>query len=65
MSSKQLEPRPRHYARQIIAKGTLAERNAALQEVPEHLRALTKRHCLNTWGHPAYAPKQEAKPAND
>ena len=65
MSNQQHETRPRQYARQIIAKGTRAERNAALLEVPEHLRALTKRHCLNAWGHPAYAPKQEAKPAND
>lgn len=65
MSSQQRETRPRQYARQIIAKGTRAERNAALQEVPEHLRELTKRHCLNAWGHPAHAPKQEVKPAND
>lgn len=65
MSSQPLETRPRQYARQIIAKRTRTERNAALQEVPEHLRALTKRHCLNTWGHPAHAPKQEAPPAHD
>lgn len=65
MSSQQLEPRPRQYARQIIAKRTRAERNAALQEVPEHLRALTKRHCLNSWGHPANTTKAEAPPAHD
>lgn len=65
MSSQQLEPRPRQYARQIIAKRTRAERNAALQEVPEHLRALTKRHCLISWGHPANTTKAEAQPAHD
>jgi hypothetical protein len=31
---------------------TKAERNAALLEVPEHLRELTKKHCLIAWGHP-------------
>ena len=43
---------PREYARQIVAMRTKEERNAALLEVPEHLRELTKRHCLNAWNHP-------------
>jgi hypothetical protein len=43
---------PREYARQIIAMRTKEERNAALLEVPEHLRELTKKHCLIAWDHP-------------
>jgi hypothetical protein len=65
MSNQPFETRPRQYARQIIAKGTRAERNAALGEVPEHLRALTKRHCLNAWNHPANTTHAEAPPDDD
>jgi hypothetical protein len=43
---------PREYARQIVALKTKEERNAALLEVPEHLRELTKTHCLIAWNHP-------------
>jgi hypothetical protein len=43
---------PREYARQIVALKTKEERNAALLEVPEHLRELTKTHCLIAWTHP-------------
>jgi hypothetical protein len=43
---------PREYARQIVAMRTREERNAALLEVPEHLRELTKKHCLIAWNHP-------------
>ncbi|QXI30492.1 MULTISPECIES: hypothetical protein [Pseudomonas] len=43
---------PREYARQIVALPTREQRNAALLDVPEHLRELTKRHCLNYWNHP-------------
>jgi hypothetical protein len=52
---------PREYARQIIAMRTREERNAALQEVPEHLRELTKRHCLNAWNHPSRSKRKEAQ----
>jgi hypothetical protein len=44
---------------------TREERNAALLEVPEHLRELTKRHCLNSWNHPARTQRKEAEKAND
>jgi hypothetical protein len=40
---------------------TREERNAALLEVPEHLRELTKRHCLNAWNHPARQQRKEAE----
>lgn len=50
---------PREFARQIIAMGTREQRNAALLEVPEHLRDLVKRHCLNSWGHPARTQRKE------
>jgi hypothetical protein len=43
---------PREYARQIVALKTKEERNAALLEVPEHLRELTRTHCLIAWNHP-------------
>lgn len=43
---------PRHYAAEIIVLRTREERNAALLAVPEHLRDLTKRHCLIAWHHP-------------
>jgi hypothetical protein len=52
---------PREYARQIVAMRTREERNAALLEVPEHLRELTKRHCLNAWNHPARQQRKEAR----
>ncbi|WP_198848237.1 hypothetical protein [Pseudomonas carnis] len=51
---------PREYARQIVAMGTREERNAALLEVPEHLRELTKRHCLNAWNYPSRFKRKEA-----
>lgn len=40
---------------------TREERNAALLEVPEHLRELTKRHCLNAWNHPSRLKRKEAE----
>ncbi|PNQ89229.1 hypothetical protein CCU68_28245 [Pseudomonas gingeri NCPPB 3146 = LMG 5327] len=43
---------PREYARQIVALPTREQRNAALLDVPEHLRELTKKHCLLYWNHP-------------
>jgi hypothetical protein len=43
---------------------TREERNAALLEVPEHLRELTKTHCLNAWNHPTRTQRKEAKQAN-
>ncbi|WWG64139.1 hypothetical protein VRB21_12645 [Pseudomonas poae] len=39
---------------------TREERNAALLEVPEHLRGMTKRHCLNAWNHPSRLKRKEA-----
>ena len=51
---------PREYARQIVAMHTREERNAALLEVPEHLRELTKRHCLNAWNHRSRLKRKEA-----
>ena len=56
---------PREYARQIVAMPTREERNAALLEVPEHLRELTKRHCLNAWNHPARHPPKPSTPAHE
>lgn len=50
---------PREFARQIVAMQTREERNAALLEVPEHLRDLVKRHCLNAWHHPARLKRKE------
>jgi hypothetical protein len=44
---------------------TREERNAALLEVPEHLRELTKTHCLNSWNHPVRTQRKEAQQAND
>lgn len=56
---------PREYARQILALRTKEERNAALLEVPEHLRELTKRHCLNAWNHPARHKRKEAQQSHE
>jgi len=56
---------PREYARQILAMRTKEERNAALLEVPEHLRELTKRHCLNAWSHPARLKRTESQQTNE
>ncbi|MDT9644016.1 hypothetical protein DNK59_07395 [Pseudomonas sp. TKO26] len=56
---------PREYARQIIALRTKEERNAALLEVPEHLRELTKAHCLITWNHPKRRQRMESQQANE
>jgi hypothetical protein len=44
---------------------TKEERNAALLEVPEHLRELTKRHCLNAWNHPARLIRMESQQTNE
>jgi hypothetical protein len=44
---------------------TREERNAALLEVPEHLRELTKRHCLNAWSHPSRINRKEAAQAHE
>lgn len=44
---------PRQYARQILAMKTREERNAALLEVPAHLRDLVRKHCEITWNHPS------------
>ncbi|MCO8164818.1 hypothetical protein NJC38_22015 [Pseudomonas sp. 21LCFQ010] len=38
---------------------TREQRNAALLEVPEPLRELVKRHCLNAWHHPARLNRKE------
>lgn len=43
---------PRQYAAQILALQAIDERRAALSEVPEHLRALVRRHVEITWNHP-------------
>lgn len=43
---------PRQYAAQIVALQSIDERRAALAAVPEHLRALTRKHVENTWNHP-------------
>ncbi|NNB33739.1 hypothetical protein [Pseudomonas fragi] len=44
---------------------TREERNAALLEVPEHLRELTKRHCLNAWNHPTRRPTKKSAPTHE
>ncbi|MDF5966501.1 hypothetical protein P4114_15905 [Pseudomonas aeruginosa] len=46
------EPRPREYARQIVALRTIEERRAALERVPEHLRELVRTHVEIAWNHP-------------
>ncbi|WP_312957294.1 hypothetical protein [Stutzerimonas nitrititolerans] len=43
---------PRQYARQILAMHSKEERRAALAEVPEHLRDLTRAHVEIAWNHP-------------
>ena len=37
---------PRQYATQIAAMKSLAERRAAVEAVPEHLRLIVKTHLL-------------------
>jgi hypothetical protein len=44
---------------------TREERNAALLEVPEHLRELTRTHCLNDWNHPARKQRKEAQQSHE
>jgi hypothetical protein len=44
---------------------TREERNAALLEVPEHLRELTKCHCLNAWNHPSRLKRKEAEQSHE
>jgi hypothetical protein len=39
--------RPRHYAAEIIAMPTAAERKAALEKVPELCRDITRTHVIN------------------
>ncbi|WP_347505192.1 hypothetical protein [Pseudomonas anguilliseptica] len=46
------EPWPRQYARQIVAMQTKEQRRSALEEVPEHLRALVRTHVEIAWNHP-------------
>ncbi|MNO67640.1 hypothetical protein D3C76_584480 [compost metagenome] len=46
------EIRPRAYARHIVGLETKEERRAALQQVPEHLRELTRKHVEIAWNHP-------------
>lgn len=41
--------RPRTYASEIAALGSLEERRAALERVPAHFRELVKTHLKNTW----------------
>jgi len=43
---------PRQFARQILAMQTKEERRAALDEVPEHLRELTRANVEIAWNHP-------------
>lgn len=45
--------RPREYANQILQLKTRAERNAALQQVPEKWQDLVRKHCEITWNHPS------------
>ena len=44
--------RPREYAAAIGALPTKEERRAALDEVPEELRALVRKHVEIIWNHP-------------
>lgn len=46
------KPRPRKYAAQILDMQTIEERRAALAQVPEHLRDLTRTHVEIAWNHP-------------
>lgn len=54
---------PRTFAQQIVKLPDRTQRNAALREVPQHLQAIVKRHCLNTWNHPSRRPAREPKTA--
>lgn len=54
--SRNTEPRPRHFAAQIVAMATKEERRAALEQVPEHLRALVRTHVEIAWNHPQGKP---------
>lgn len=40
------EKRPREYAREILAQPDRERRRAMLAEVPEHLRDMTRHHCM-------------------
>jgi len=44
MPAKTEELWPRQYAKQIAAMKSLAERRAAVEAVPEHLRQIVKTH---------------------
>lgn len=46
------EIRPRAYARYILSLEDKEARRAALAEVPEHLRELTRKHVEIAWNHP-------------
>jgi len=44
---------PRQYAAQILGLPTKAERQTALNQVPQEWRELVKTHVRNGWHHPA------------
>ncbi|MDF3842693.1 hypothetical protein P3W55_13335 [Pseudomonas citronellolis] len=46
------EIRPRAYARHILNLEDKEARRAALAEIPEHLRELTRKHVEIVWNHP-------------
>ncbi|WP_394243942.1 hypothetical protein [Halopseudomonas laoshanensis] len=52
---------PRHYAAQIAALPTKAERQAALEQVPEEWRDLVKTHVRIAWHHPSAHKKQASR----
>ena len=44
-----MDKAPRHYAEQILELQTREERNRALQQVPEHLQGIVRRHVENAF----------------
>lgn len=47
------EPRPRHYARQILSIRDLEQRRRALLEVPAEWQELVRTHVAIAWSHPS------------
>lgn len=53
--------RPHHYAAEIIALATKEERKAALEQVPELWRDITKTHVINYFAMRKFKKQHEHK----
>ena len=51
---------PRQWAAEIFVLKTLAERRAALAQVPEHMRALVETHLTIAWERKRHAARNKA-----